>query len=115
MGVACHRYGQACVPGSVHRLRWEARVGIELWAEGSDSELLCARAVGDFMENAGIANCTLEGCLNIFTLNSKLKLTLAGLFNKCKITRKDILKHSGMKQMDQATMLKTANHSLNFS
>lgn len=67
------------------------------------------------MENAGIPNCTLEGCLNIFTLNSKLKLTLAGLFNKCKITRKDILKHSGTKQMDQATMLKTANHSLNFS
>lgn len=67
------------------------------------------------MDKAGFPNRNLEDCLNIFTLNRKRKLTLAGSFNKCKITRKDILRHSGIKQMDQAIMLKTVNHNLNVS
>lgn len=57
----------------------------------------------------------LEDCLNISTRNSKRKLTLAGSFRECKITRKDIRRHSGIQQMDQAILLKTVNHSSNFS
>lgn len=40
-------------------------------------------------------------------------MTLAGLFNEWKISRRDILRHSGIKQMDQEIMLKTVNHNLN--
>lgn len=67
------------------------------------------------VDEAGFPNQNLEDCLNIFTLGSKRKLTLAGSFNECKITRKDIPRHSGIQQMDQAIMLKTVNHNLNFS
>jgi hypothetical protein len=67
------------------------------------------------VDYAGIPNYNLEGCLNIFTLNSKLKLTLASSFNECKITRKDILRHSGIKQMDLAITLKTVNDNLNLN